>query len=185
MPETSRIQLTLFVPDPAASELEAVRRLLDPVQARLIRAHVTLCREDELEGLGSAELEARVSAFESGALTLRFGPPEWFHEHGVLLPCVEGQEAFQALRRWILSSSTVRPHAAHITLAHPRNPKAAGNTAMNAAPLERGLAVTFPTVARIRQTGSAAWEQLSEHHLPAGLRIGLIEPFSGSCARPR
>jgi hypothetical protein len=39
---------------------------------------------------------------------------------------------------------------------------------MNTAPLERGLVVTFPTVARIRQTGSAAWEQLSEHHLPAG-----------------
>jgi hypothetical protein len=164
--EKTRIQLTLFVPDPAASDLEAVRRLVDPVQARLIRAHVTLCREDELEGLGGAELEARVSAFESGALTLRFGPPESFHEHGVLLPCVEGQEAFQALRRWILSSSTVRPHAAHITLAHPRNPKAPGNTPMNAAPLERGLAITFPTVARIRQIGSAAWEQLSEHHLP-------------------
>jgi hypothetical protein len=167
MSETSRIQLTLFVPDSGASDLEAVRRSLDPVQARLIRAHVTLCREDELEGLGGAELEARVRAFEPGALTLRFGPPEIFHAHGVLLPCVEGQEAFQALRRWVLSSSTVRPHPAHITLAHPRNPRAAGNTPMNAAPLERGLAVTFPTVARIRQTGADAWEQLWEHRLAA------------------
>jgi hypothetical protein len=168
MSETFRIQLSLFVPEPAASDLEAVRRLLDPVQARLIRAHVTLCREDELEGLGDAALEARVRAFEPGALTLRFGPPELFHEHGVLLPCVEGQEAFQALRRWVLSPRTVRAHAAHITLAHPRNRKAPGNTPMNAASLERGLAVTFPTVARIRQTGSAAWEPLSEHLLPAG-----------------
>ena len=172
MAETSRIQLTLFVPAPAASALEAVRWLLDPVQARLIRAHVTLCREDELEGLDDAALEARVRAFESGALTLRFGPPEPFHEHGVLLPCVEGQEAFQALRRWVLSSSTVRPHPAHITLAHPRNPRAPGNTPVNAAPLERGLAVAFPTVARIRQTGSAAWEQLSEHPLSGKFPLG-------------
>jgi hypothetical protein len=162
----SRTQLTLFVPEAAATDVEAVRRLLDPVQASLIRAHVTLCREDELAGLGSAEVEARVRAFESGALSLRFGPPESFYEHGVLLPCVEGQEEFQALRRWVLSASVVKPHAAHITLAHPRNPRAAGNTPENAALLARGVAVTFPTIALIRQQGSAAWEQLSEHHLP-------------------
>src|ERR1044072_4070467 len=103
MLETSRTQLTLFVPEPSACDLEVVRQLLDPIQARLIRAHATLWREGERDGLGRAELEARVRAFASGALTLRFGPPELFHEHGVLLPCVEGHEAFQALRRCVLS----------------------------------------------------------------------------------
>jgi hypothetical protein len=146
-----------------AKDVESVRRLLDPIQASLIRAHVTLCREDELEKLGSLELEARLRDYEPGALSLRFGPPERFHEHGMLLPCVEGQEDFQALRRWVLSSSAAKPHAAHITLAHPRNPKSAGNTSENATLLARGLSVTFPAVALIRQQGSAAWEQLSEY----------------------
>ena len=54
----SRRQVTLFVPDPTRSMLEAIRKRLDPVQYRLIRAHVTLCREDELAARSVTELEA-------------------------------------------------------------------------------------------------------------------------------
>jgi hypothetical protein len=37
-----RIQLSLDVSAPVSTLLEDVRRLIDPVQHRLIRAHVTL-----------------------------------------------------------------------------------------------------------------------------------------------
>jgi len=43
-----RRQLTLFVAPEASSSIEAVCEVVDPVQSRLIRAHVTLGREGEL-----------------------------------------------------------------------------------------------------------------------------------------
>lgn len=46
-PMSLREQLSLYVPPPIAAILEGVRRVVDPVQAALIRAHVTLCRESE------------------------------------------------------------------------------------------------------------------------------------------
>ena len=43
----SRLQLMLFVPETQSLQIEAHRREFAPVQAQLIAAHVTLCREDE------------------------------------------------------------------------------------------------------------------------------------------
>jgi hypothetical protein len=53
---TIRRQLSLYVPEPIATRLEAVRRVLDPVQHALIPAHVTLCRDDELEALSPHQI---------------------------------------------------------------------------------------------------------------------------------
>lgn len=46
---TFRRQLSLFVPEPARGPVDAVRQALDPQQHALIPAHVTLCRESELD----------------------------------------------------------------------------------------------------------------------------------------
>ena len=69
----TRNQLTRFAPMPDPEALEATRMLLDPVQASLIAAHVTL----------------------------RFGAAETFSGHGILLPSVAGEQEFQALRQLI------------------------------------------------------------------------------------
>jgi hypothetical protein len=66
-----RRQLSLYVPRAEGALLEAVRRVLDPVQAGLIPAHVTLCREDELGHVAAMEIEARLRM----AVTLGFGRP--------------------------------------------------------------------------------------------------------------
>jgi 2'-5' RNA ligase len=153
----SRVQLTLFVPGSAAEEIEATRRLLDPVQFNLIPAHVTLCREDELEGAGYSSLEQRLCAGRAKPLTLTFGTPESFSTHGILLPCVSGEEGFQELRRLVLGAGLVRRQLPHITLAHPRNPKAFGNSLANAAALRAGIEVTFEAVCRIVQAGISPW----------------------------
>jgi hypothetical protein len=47
----TRAQLTLFAAGSVAEGIEEVRKVLDPAQFNLIAAYVTLCREDELEGL--------------------------------------------------------------------------------------------------------------------------------------
>ncbi len=158
----SRRQLTLFVSPPWGPRLDAVRRVLDPVQAALIAAHVTLCREDEVEGLESSVLFRRVRSWAAGPIDLNFGRPTRFQDHGVLLPCEQGLGEFQRLRQWLLQDLKAREHGAHITLAHPRNPRAAGNSegAMDACP--QALELRFATVALIEQEASAPWRLIHE-----------------------
>ena len=161
----TRTQLSLYVPEDVRAPIEAVRALLDPVQAELIPAHVTLCREDELLNLDPNSLKLKLNAAQAISFTLTFGAPERFHEHGVLLPCVAGEAEFQALRRWLLGEAHGKHQVPHMTLAHPRNPKTSTNTMENASKLPGGLAVTFTTVSRIHQVGSTEWRLLETYKL--------------------
>lgn len=92
-----RTQLGLFVPSRIGSEIEAIRHIVDPVQSRLIPAHVTLCREDELSGIGLPDVVSRTRQARQGPITLQFGPPERFGEHGILMPRIGGVTEFQSL----------------------------------------------------------------------------------------
>ena len=161
-----RTQLSLFVPAASGARLEEVRLLMDPVQGRLIAAHVTLCREEDITGVGLDELRAALRRSPAPSVTLRFGPAEVFHEHGVLLPCVGGEEEFQALRRHLLGAAgSARRQSPHLTLAHPRNPKSAHNDLRTAEALSDGLTITFPVVSLIEQEGSGPWKILEEYPL--------------------
>ncbi len=161
---STRTQLSLYVPQPAGASLEALRRLLDPIQANLIPAHVTLCREDELAHLPPGELEARLASPKAQPVTLHFGRPVAFDGHGILLPCIAGADDFQALREHLLGS-TARRHAPHLTLAHPRNPKSANNHLAHAESLPTPLSFTFAIVRHIEQTASSPWRVLREFPL--------------------
>ncbi len=163
----SRIQLTLFATGPAAERIEEIRKLLDPVQFNLIAAHVTLCREYELEGLSTALLRQRLSALQIKPLTLTFGAPESFGTHGILLPCTSGEESFRALRRSVLGPATARHLEPHITLAHPRNPKSAGNSLAAASSLGNVGAIRFESIFLIQQDGTSPWRVVERFELPA------------------
>jgi hypothetical protein len=161
----TRVQLSLFVPPSSAERLEAARRLLDPVQAKLIPAHVTLCREDELQDIDLATLGSIVGSSGAIPIRLRFGSPEVFQGHGVLLPCIEGEVEFHELRCRILSSRTVRRPAPHITLAHPRNPRSPQNTPANRSALPVGLVITFAEVRYILQEAARPWQVIAKQPL--------------------
>lgn len=165
MGSTTRTQLSMYVPASAAAELESVRRILDPVQCDLIPAHVTLCREDELASLGRAELGARLADGGARAITLQFGRAVAFDGHGILLPCIAGEQAFIALRRHVLGSRTIRRQAPHITLAHPRNPRSPGNSLLTATRLPDAVSITFTSVSLIQQTGGERWRVLQDFML--------------------
>jgi 2'-5' RNA ligase superfamily protein len=173
---TTRRQLSLYVPPTAARELDALRRVLDPVQAGLIPLHVTLCREDELATLSEASLYERLSAPGVGPIVLEFGSPEAFFEHGILMSCVAGEGAFHELRRHVLGAAAVRTHRPHLTLAHPRNPKAPGNSLAYATSVTKGATFALPTVCLIEQHGADPWVLLRAFELtgvlasPAGVR---------------
>ncbi len=153
----------MYVPHDTAREIEAVRRIVDPIQSRLIPAHVTLCREDELGDLESVRARLRSAPFKP--LTLRFGKPSAFAGHGLLLECVEGEEQFRALRQYLLAPSRVREQKPHITLAHPRNPKAGGNSLSHTSKLPEVVEVTFPNIYLIEQDGDAPWQLLEKYEL--------------------
>ncbi len=155
----------MYLPEPEASELEAVRRLLDPVQSSLIPAHVTLCREDELALVNTDSFASRLADAQATRVTLHFGRPEVFHEHGILLPCIAGEEAFHSLRVHVLGSRAIRRQAPHITLAHPRNPKSAGNCLANANLLSTMISINFTSVALIEQTAATPWRVLRTYEI--------------------
>lgn len=157
---SSRVQLSLYVPEPQAATINAVRRILDPIQNQLIPAHVTLCREDELESISFDEIKPRVAVFPLASLTLTFDRPQSFSSHGILLPCIAGEESFANLRRCLLGIARIRHHSPHITLAHPRNPKAIGNCLEIANQLPDRMQITFRLVFRIEQNGSDPWQIL-------------------------
>jgi hypothetical protein len=47
-----RRQLTLFLEEIPAENIETIRSNYNPRQRELINCHITLCREDEIENIG-------------------------------------------------------------------------------------------------------------------------------------
>ena len=155
--EGSRRQLTLFVPPDVSAPIEHIRQLVDPVQYALIAAHVTLCRDEELAIESISALIARLGEITLQPLTLEFGPPQRFSDHGALLPCTSGSHAFHQLRTLVLGTPTVRDLSAHITLAHPRNPRASANVEASFAALLAPLSIRFVDLCLIEQSAGGPW----------------------------
>lgn len=151
----ARRQLSLYASGEGAATIERVRALVDPVQFALIPAHVTLCREEDLLDIRETQIGERIAG--SGGFVLGFGAPETFSTHGILLPCVEGEAAFQALRSRVLGGRSDRRQSPHVTLAHPRNPKAAGHSLQAAGSLGSGIQCRFAIVHLIEQIAGNPW----------------------------
>lgn len=160
-----RRQLTLFVPAPDREPLNSLRRTLDPIQAALISVHTTLCREDEIGNRSSEDLKNLVASWPYGPVCLEYGRPERFDGHGLLLPCERGEDSFHRLRRWILQNDDIRVPKAHLTLAHPRNPRSSGNTDEMPGACPTQLRICFPMVSLIEQENGSAWRILWEVRL--------------------
>lgn len=169
-PETDkrvRRQLTLFLAGEMAAAVEAVRRTVDPVQYRLIPAHVTLCREEEVAALPEGEIEARLAAGSARRITLEFGSPEHFFDHGIRLKCVAGGAEYQRLREIVLGSTEIARPRPHITLAHPRNPRAPGNSLEFAQTLPPRWPARLAWIHLIEQDGAQPWRRLAMFDLLA------------------
>ena len=153
------MQLSLFVSGPFQQELERIRVLVDPVQSALIPAHVTLCREEEVELLSSAATPSKLEA--ESHLALRFGAPKRCGSHGIILPCIDGEERYSQLRQRLLGPYAKRSEP-HITMAHPRNPRASGNK-LEAVTLALPATVVFDRAVLIKQGAmNEAWQIIEE-----------------------
>lgn len=160
-----RHQLSLYVPPPWRDLVDAVRAVVDPEQHRLIPAHVTLCREQDFWSRAH-EATALGSLRQLGgfSVTLTFGEPERFHEHGIFMPAVGGVEEFDALRQQVIGveRARARRQVPHLTLAHPRNRRAPGNSLRVAEALAGGIMIPFTRASWIEQVDDEPWRVCEE-----------------------
>lgn len=152
-----RRQITLFVPSPLAPRINALRRRFNPVQASLIAAHVTLCRDDEL--LQWDRQQSHVQQLSSHSVELQFGSPVK-EGHGVYLPAVNGADAFHRLRQLVLEDANCRIQTPHITLVHPRNGTCsdAEFEVISRDCEQLDLLITFSEITFIQQLPDRPWD---------------------------
>lgn len=120
--DQKRIQLTLFVDEEHSIIMEKIRREFNPAQYDLIKSHVTLCREDELDKIDA--VMRNLIGLNHGPITIEFGNMVRFSEgKGLMIPALGDNEPFQKLRAYILKGIIENPRKQepHITLMHPRN----------------------------------------------------------------
>jgi hypothetical protein len=159
-PDTRR-QATLFFNN-APTALTHCRHRYNRIQADLIPAHVTLCREDEV--VDWLAFEQRVASIGKVHLEMKFGSPVR-NGNSVLLPAIEGVEAFTALRRTLLSDglSEPRPMNAHVTIIHPRNGICTDAIFAEILQALQPFPWTFSEIALIEQHHGGPWATLSRY----------------------
>ncbi len=166
---SQRLQLTLFVPPQQAACIETIRQAVNPLQYALIKSHLTLCREDELEPLDTAL--RNLQQVKHPSITIGFGPAIRFAEgKGILLPAIEGLPSFQVLRKAILKNIADNPrlHQAHITLLHPRNATCTDAIFAKVQQASLPMQIQFDTISLIEQIDGGAWTVLEQFVLDKG-----------------
>lgn len=157
MKSMKRRQASLFLRD--QFNIVALRLRHNPVQARLITAHVTLCREDEVTDWD--DLRSRLECLCPFEISLTFGQPVR-EDNFVYLPVHEGLADYQALRRTILPK-VAREHIPHVTLIHPRNGTCTDKIFADiSASLISPFQFTFREVMLIEQKDGGVWRVISQ-----------------------
>ncbi len=157
---TRRRQATLYLPLPNSDRVESLRSQFNRDQFELIRAHVTLCREDEVSDWG--ELASRLLDLGRIEVELEFGMP--IRDNNlVYLPAIGSTDSFDSLRNAILASkrSLPRKHSPHITLIHPRNGLCTDAVFDEITAQSEPFAINFRCVTMIEQVHAERWRELA------------------------
>ena len=166
MTNNIRRQLTLFVAQKDAETIEAIRQTFNPRQYALIKYHVTLCREDEIQ-----DIDQVISNLATQSLTnisIEFGEPIRFaNGKGVLLPALINNAPFYELRRQVLLGLTDNPkkQEPHITLMHPRNSTCTDIIFEQIQKIQLPTILEFKKVSLIEQCNDREWIVLQEFEL--------------------
>lgn len=165
MIKNTRRQLTLFVDEKDAKNIERVRKEFNPKQSELIKGHVTLFREDEIENL--EQIIVNLSDLTEIAISIDFGRVTRFSNgNGVLLPTIGDNIEFHALRKRILHRLTDNPrmHEPHITLMHPRNSTCTDDIFRQIEEISLPTKLIFKKISLIEQREGVAWNVLQEFY---------------------
>lgn len=151
----NRRQASLFLAD--QFQLESLRLRYNPVQARLIPAHVTFCREDEVADWDA--LRASLESLCPFEIVLRFGEPVR-EDNFVFLPVIEGHDQFHEFRCAILGNDA-RRHVPHVTMIHPRNGTCTDQIFTDITDTVSSFQYTFREVVLIEQEGHGVWKTIT------------------------
>jgi hypothetical protein len=155
MVSMKRRQASLFLSD--QFQIESLRLRYNPIQAGLIPAHVTLCREDEVTDWDA--VRARLESLCPFEITLTFGAPVREHDF-VFLPVREGFDAYQVFRRKLLLDA--RNQTPHVTLIHPRNGTCTDQIFADiSATIISPFQYTFREVMLIEQEDGGVWSVIT------------------------
>ena len=158
MDQRKRQQLTLFIRPEDASAIESIREKYNPEQQRLIAAHVTLCREDEIENLDP--VLHNLQQLAAAPISIQFGSVTRFDDgKGLLIPAKGINDAFDQLRLQILAGTNtkVRQHEPHITLMHPRNSTCTDEIFEHIRNIHFPRSLHFDSIALIEQEDGGVW----------------------------
>ena len=165
-----RIQLTLFIDESQSVEIENIRRKFNAEQYNLIKSHVTLCRENELEELGNVMHNLINLTFS--CITINFGNvARFFQGKGLLMPGVGENLAFYNLRESVLYGNVEKNEkfAPHITLMHPRNSICSDMEFEQIQKIVLPNAIQFKKISLIEQEAMGKWQILREFELTADI----------------
>lgn len=158
-----RKQLTLFIEEKYSKNIENIRWLYNIEQYKLIKAHVTLCREDELFDLD--KVISNLHRLRNTPVQLMISSPERFADgKGVFLPVIT---KCQSLRKEILSGIIENPGTPnlHITLMHPRNSCCTDEIFEAISSVEFPNDIMFKKISLIEQVDNNEWYTLDEFSL--------------------
>jgi 2'-5' RNA ligase len=173
-PQLTRKQLTLFLNEPESLEIEKIRKTFNPEQYQLIKSHITLCREDEIEAI--EKVRKNLGQLNFYRFSIDFGKVVRFSdEKGVLIPANGPCEAFHQLRKMILAGIIEKPrmHEPHITLMHPRNSTCTEEIFKEIAAFNLPDSIQFNKISLIEQTAGEPWQVLAEWPLKVSLRYSV------------
>ncbi|NNV55378.1 2'-5' RNA ligase family protein [Limnovirga soli] len=163
---TLRRQLTLFVAEKDAAIIEQVRQTYNPIQFELIKSHVTLCRDEEMQDLEQVLLNL-VNLLHP-AIEIEFGKPARFDNgKGLFLPALPNNTVFETLRSKVLSGMAINPgkQEPHITLMHPRNSTCTNELFEQISQLNFPAKLKFNRISLIEQHQAGRWKTLNNFEL--------------------
>lgn len=166
MTQTTRKQLTLFLNEKYSNEIEKIRQKFNPIQASLIKSHVTLCREDEIENI--SEIIKNLKSLDTKILEIKFDKILRFSEgKGALIAANKNNAEYQNLRKLILenSNSEVRLSEPHITLMHPRNSTCTDEIFEEIIKINFSKSMKFEKISLIEQKNNGIWKVLEEFNI--------------------
>ena len=160
LPTASRRQATLYLPRPFSVMVESIRERFNPEQFKLIRAHVTLCREDDVEDWEA--LAERARGLKEIAVAVEFDSPMRDGDF-VYLPYIGSTAAFDELRSELLAKSLtqLRKQSPHITLVHPRNGQCSDNMFDEILSRSQPFTAYFEQLTLIEQINGGPWSDLA------------------------
>lgn len=136
------------------------------MQYSLIPAHVTLCREDEIEPIAETIKRIRAISLEK-PIQIQFDNVARFSSgKGVFMPCAKNYEAFTSLRKAVLGRAILqKEQLPHITLMHPRNATRTDEIFDQIKTKKLPHVLAFHTISLIEQKNGGIWKILDEFNL--------------------